>query len=139
MIVLSAVIGVLGAVGGFWLAQIRDVSIAGSMATAGGLLFALVFMCAPNRGLVALTLRRRRQVWEFHQRMLVIHLQNHEGLPEAAEECRPEHLHEHLRWNPRFAAQVIGRAVRRNLVARAGGLLMLTDRGRRLARESIAG
>ncbi len=139
MILLSAVVGVLSAVGGYWVAHLRDVSIAGSMATVAGILFALTYTVAPDCGLVALALRRRRQKWEFHQRMLVIHLRTHEGLPEAAQECRVAHLHEHLRWNPAFAAQVVGRAERQELVVRADGLLELTDRGRKLARESVVG
>ena len=133
----SVAIGVASAIGGYWLAHALDASIAGSMATAAGALFALAFLFAPDRGLLAVARRRARQRWEFPQTMLAIHLLNHEGLAEAAEESRVEHLDEHLRWEPAFAAEVVGRAVDRGLVLRDDGALALTDRGRNLARNAI--
>jgi manganese/zinc/iron transport system permease protein len=87
MIGLSALIGIASAISGYWLARALDASIAGSMATMAGVYFALVFLLAPERGLIAIARRRGRQRWEFAQTMLAIHLLNHEGLPEAEEEC----------------------------------------------------
>ncbi len=58
---LSVLFGALSAVGGYWAAHLLDASIAGSMASAAGLLFALVFLFAPERGLVAAAARRARQ------------------------------------------------------------------------------
>ena len=106
------------------------------MASALGLLFALAFLLAPERGLVAVARRRARQRWEFPQAALAIHLLTHEGRPEAAEESRIEHLDEHLRWEPAFASEVVARAEQRGLVVRSNGSLALTERGRRLARET---
>jgi hypothetical protein len=70
--------------------------------------------------------------------MLAIHLANHENLPEAAVESRVEHLGEHLRWEPGFAARVVRGAERRGLVVASRGSLALTDRGRALAQEVVA-
>jgi manganese/zinc/iron transport system permease protein len=78
-------------------------SIAGAMATMVGAAFGLAFLLAPRQGLVAAARRRTHQKWEFAQTMLAIHLFNHEGLPEAAEESRVDHLGRHLRWNSGFA------------------------------------
>jgi manganese/zinc/iron transport system permease protein len=69
--------------------------------------------------------------------MLAIHLLNHQGRPEAAVENRVEHLDDHLRWEPEFAAAVVGRAEGRGLVVRSDGVLELTEHGRRLA-ETLA-
>ena len=138
MVALSVAIGVLAALAGYWVAHLLDASIAGAMASMAGALFALVVLLAPERGVAAAARRRRRQRWEFAQTMLVIHLLNHEGEPAAAEENRVEHLHHHLRWEPRFAARVVNRAERRELVeARGTGELALTPRGRALARETV--
>ena len=137
MLALSALAGVASALGGYWLAHWLDASIAGSMATMTGVLFGLAFLLAPDRGLVALGRRRRRQRWEFAQTMLAIHLMNHEGRPEAADESRVGHLREHLRWDGEFAERVVRQAQRRGLVLRRDGALALTDRGRRLAREAV--
>jgi manganese/zinc/iron transport system permease protein len=137
MLGLSAAIGVAGALAGYWMAHVLDASIAGSMATMLGALFGLALLLAPDRGLVSLARRRAHQRWEFAQVMLAIHLFNHERAPDAAEEARVEHLAEHLRWDPEFAAKVVRQAERRGVVSRDHANLALTEPGRRLAREAI--
>jgi manganese/zinc/iron transport system permease protein len=137
MIAISLGVGVLSALGGYWAANWLDASIAGSMAVVTGLLFGLTFVLAPERGVLAQARRRWRQRWEFAQTMLAIHLFNHEGLPEAGQENRLNHLHEHLRWEPDFALQVVNLAERRGLVTRQNGHLLLSDVGRELARQMI--
>lgn len=138
MLGFSALIGVVGAISGYWLAHVLDASIAGSMATMTGLVFGLVFLWAPSRGLVAIARRRARQRWEFAQTMLAIHLFNHEGLPEAQAESHVAHMREHMRWEPSFTAQVIRQAERSGIVLRENGYLSLTEHGRQLARTAIA-
>jgi manganese/zinc/iron transport system permease protein len=137
MIGLSALIGVIGAISGYWMAHFLDASIAGSIATMAGVLFGLAFLLAPERGLIAIARRRARQRWEFAQTMLAIHLFNHEGQPEAAVESRVEHLDEHLRWQRSFAAQVVRLAERRGLILLHEGGLALTEAGRQVARQAI--
>ena len=138
MIRLSVAIGAASAIGGYWLAHAIDGSIAGSMATMAGVLFFLVLLLAPERGIVATRRRQVRQRAEFAQTMLVIHLMNHEGRPEAAEENRVEHLHRHLHWDAAFAGRVVAGAQRRELVMRQNGdRLALTPRGRDVARLAM--
>lgn len=138
MIGLSVAFGAVGAIAGYWTAHFLDASIAGSMATVMGLLFGLVYLFAPERGLLQSLRRRRSQRWEFAQTMLAIHLFNHEGLKEMSQEARVAHLPEHLRWSPEFSTEVVGRAVRRGLVELHQGLLQLTPSGRQLAQHSLA-
>lgn len=137
MLGLSVLIGVLSAVGGFWLASWLDANIAGSMATMTGLIFLATFLFAPQRGMVALALRRRRQQWEFAQTALAFHLMQHENTPEMSEECRVDHLHYHLKWEPNFAVSVVEKATRRGFVERDGGDLHLTPAGRERAVEAM--
>lgn len=137
MLVLSALIAVISAVSGYWLARGLNANIAGSMATMTGVIFLGVLLFAPRRGLAAIGARRRRHRWEFAQAMLLIHLLNHENKPEAALENRTEHLLEHIRWSPTFAEKVIRYAERHGMVRRRAGLLLLTDSGRTLARASM--
>ena len=139
MIILAVAIGVASALAGYWMSYFLDVSIAGSMATMSGVFFGMVWLLAPERGVLAVARRRARQRWEFAQTMLAIHLFNHEGSPEAAEENREAHLHEHLRWNPDFARRVVRRAEGAGWVDRAHeDRLRLTERGRAAAREQVA-
>lgn len=138
MIGISAAVGVLSAISGYWVSFALDVSIAGSMATMAGVIFLLALLFAPQHGVVAHAVRRARQRWEFAQTMLAIHLLNHEGSPAAATENRVEHLHEHLRWDRRFATEVVERAERRGLVERPSGQrLALTSPGREMARAAV--
>jgi manganese/zinc/iron transport system permease protein len=139
MIGLSCSIGAASAVSGYWVSHLFDVSVAGSMATMTGVWFGVAFLLAPERGMLALRRRRTRQRWEFAQTMLAIHLRNHEGSAQALEESRIGHLHEHLRWDPRFAGRVVERAVRAGLVRKeTPERLALTDRGRVRALEAEA-
>lgn len=137
LIILSAVIGIVAAIGGYWMAHLLDASIAGSMAVASGLLFGISFLLAPHRGIIANVRRRIRQRREFPQRMLVIHLANHMGRPEELEECRLETLHRHMRWNADFTSKIASMAEDNGLVERHEGHLTLTPKGQRLAAKAM--
>ena len=139
MIVLSVLLGVLSAVGGFWGAYLLDASIAGTMAAVVGLVFLIVWLVAPRHGIIVGLLLHVRRKWEFAEKMLTIHLLNHEGLPEASMENRVDHLEDHLNWPRDFAQRVVRRARANGLIqSHAGGMLELTERGRRAASETIA-
>ena len=137
MLILSAIIGSVNAVSGYWLASLFDVSIAGAIATMTLLIFILVFLVVPNRGVIAIARRHARQKWEFAQTMLVIHLFNHEGLPEAESESEIAHLYEHLRWEPAFATQVVKHALHNQYVSQRETLLILTEQGRVIAQQAL--
>ena len=136
---LSALLGVVSAISGYWLAHLLDVSIGGSMATMAGVLFLLTFLLAPERGIIAIARRRVQQRWEFAQTMLTIHLFNHEGVPDAERERHIEHLDEHLRWNTSFAGRVVRYAERQGSICCRDGALFLTEHGRQIAREALVG
>jgi manganese/zinc/iron transport system permease protein len=102
-----------------------------------GLVFLLAFLFAPQRGMVALALRRHEQRWEFAQTALAIHLLNHEGTPAMATEGRVDHLQYHLHWEPNFAGEVVRRAEKGGLIERRNGDLSLTAGGRERARLAL--
>lgn len=137
MIGIGVGLGVASAVGGYWAAHVLDASIAGAMAGMVGLLFGAVYLAAPRHGVVAALRRHRHQRWEFAEKMLTIHLLNHEGKPEAERENRVEHLEEHLSWQHDFARRVVRKAQQDGLVRRSNGHLALTDHGRNVAGEAI--
>jgi len=137
MIVLSAVFGVISSITGYWLAYILDASIAGCMATMAGVLFGLVFVFAPGRGVLAFALRRGRQKLDFAEIMLSIHLLHHETTPDARLENRLDSLHQHVMWDRRFIDKVVNRMKRNSLLDVESGVLVLTGEGREFARESM--
>ncbi|MEE9443466.1 MAG: metal ABC transporter permease [candidate division Zixibacteria bacterium] len=138
MLVISAVLGIIAAIGGYWLAHFLDASIAGSIAVTTGVIFGLIFSFAPHRGIVAIFRRRMRQKWEFAQTMLVMHISQHQGTPEQSEECRTETLYHHMHWDQNFTERVSRIALRNQLVREESDCLLLTDNGRQLASETLA-
>lgn len=137
MIVLSVLLGMLSALAGYGLAHWLDASIAGSIAALNGVVFGLVFLLAPERGMLALARRRARQRWDFAQTMLAIHLLNHEGTADAEQESQARHLMDHLRWDEVFSAAVVRRSVAQGWVVRSNGHLGLTETGRKKAHEAL--
>lgn len=53
MLLISAIVGVVSAVAGYYVAVLLNVSIAGSMAMVVGIIFALVFVFSPTHGLMS--------------------------------------------------------------------------------------
>ncbi|MQA91991.1 MAG: metal ABC transporter permease [Gemmatimonas sp.] len=137
LLLLSAAIGTLAALVGYWASHLADASIAGSMATVVGIFFFLAYLFAPQQGVIAAIRRARGHRRRFAQQMLLVHLLHHEDTPEASRECQPEHLQEHLRWNEEIAGIAIKSSLRDRLVVSRGGLLHLTSEGREIAREAM--
>lgn len=134
MIGLSAVFAAAGTTMGYGVAALLDASIAGSMAAVFGMLFGAAVLTAPGRGVIPAARRRARQKRDFAELMLLIHLENHEGSPAEADECRAAHLEEHLKWPAPFAREVVERARKRGLLREEQGTLRLTQSGRDAAR-----
>ncbi len=137
MLALAAAFGVVAAFAGTFAADLLNTTTAGAVAAALGLVFAVVFLVAPGRGLISQALQQVRQKRTFHELMLAVHLMQHEGTPEEAEESRYGGLHEHLSWKPKQVESVVSRAERNGLVVRAGEVLKLTELGRVRAKEVL--
>jgi manganese/zinc/iron transport system permease protein len=136
MLGLGVALGVVSAVSGYWLARWLDASIAGSMATMTGVVFALALFLAPKRGLVARWLLRRQQRWQFAGEMLLVHLLHHEGMPDEAEECSLYHFTRHMRWTLAYGERVVQNLSHSGLARRDSGVtLHLTDQGRAMAHK----
>ncbi|MEM7009625.1 MAG: metal ABC transporter permease, partial [Thermodesulfobacteriota bacterium] len=139
MILLSVLLGIISSALGFWMAILLDANIAGSMATMAGVLFVVVFLFAPERGIIAIAKRRSEQRWEFAGKMLAIHLLNHEGTQDEENESQIEHLEQHLKWKQSFARRVVNYSVNNGFLIIDNGRLVLTNTGREYAKESIVG
>lgn len=137
MLGLSALFAASGAVLGCLIAGFLDASIAGSMAATGGVLFVLVFVFAPDRGLVAQFRRKRRLEVEFGLKILLVHLLHHRHDAPDSLENRTEHLMDEVRWSPAFAHRVVTEGSTRGLVMERHGVLALTPDGLEQARLSM--
>jgi manganese/zinc/iron transport system permease protein len=138
MLIYSALIGVLSAVSGYWLAHVLDASIAGSMATMTGISFLAAYLFAPERGVIAQVRRRRGQRLEFALTMLTMHISQHTARQEAEQENQALRIHEHLKWSPQFATEIVGLAERNGLIHQQNGLLTLTESGLKRAQQEFS-
>jgi manganese/zinc/iron transport system permease protein len=137
MLVYSTLIGIFSAVSGYWLAHWLDASIAGSMATMTGVSFLIVYLLAPERGLLAQVRRRKSQRIDFALTMLTMHIANHTATDEAEIENRVLRLNEHLKWSPQFVTEVVGIAERNGLIQQRDGLLTLTSSGLKRSQQEF--
>jgi manganese/zinc/iron transport system permease protein len=138
MIIYAVIIGALAALLGFGMAALLNASVAGSMATCAGLLFALTMLFSPLHGLLPKARRLAEQRHRFAVDALLVHLRNHEGLPDEEHESEVAHLHEELRWTTAWVARIVASATEADLVREARGHLTLTPAGRRRADVQIA-
>jgi hypothetical protein len=99
------------------------------------ILVVISLLFAPKRGVVARMRRQSRQRWQFAAEALTVHLLNHEGDADEAEESTLAHLSGHMRWDEQFAQRAVRWAVSHDLVVRSNGNLELTSYGRETARR----
>lgn len=139
LLMLSAFLAAAAAVTGGLLAFELNTNIPGSVAVVMGIFFAGIFLLAPERGMIARGWRRLQQRRRFHEMMLLIHLLQHEGQPEEAEESRIESLHRHLGWDALEVGRLVGRVQRAGWVKVQDEMLKLTEAGRQAARQVFQG
>lgn len=130
MIVLSGIIGALGAISGYWLAIWIDGSISGGIVTMLGVLFTLALLFSPGQGLLAQRHRAFRNRERFAIDLLVMHLSTHERTEDEYSESSLGHIGAALHWSPEKSVKTIRKAVDRGMVVRANGNVVLTNQGR---------
>jgi manganese/zinc/iron transport system permease protein len=132
--VFGALVGLLGAITSSLIPRLpTGPVIVGYMSVV----VLISLLIAPRRGLIARARQRERQKWQFAQEALAVHLLQHEVQPDAAFEAEIGHAGKHMRWPPRFAESVVGRAADGKLLTRTGDHLALTDKGRESARRAM--
>lgn len=136
MIILSALIGSVNGILGYQMAAYLDVSIAGSMAVMTGVIFLIVFMVAPQKGLLTIVRRRKNQKFEFAGKTLLFHVCNHEGEEDERIELGINTIQEHINWDKAFLKKILDSFEKENKLYIEDGMIRLTDEGRTFARES---
>ncbi len=125
MLVLSVLFGVFSAISGYWLAHWLDASIAGSISTMLGIVFLIVYLFAPNKGLIAVMYRQKQQRIEVSLLTFLLHLNNHNEV----EERHINHLQEHINWQKIRAKTVVDLAEKNNLIVIDNKVVSLTEKG----------
>ncbi len=133
MLFLSIGFGVLSAISGYWLAHWLDASISGSMTTVLGVLFLLVYLFAPNRGLLSVLYRNKQQRIEVSLLTFLLHLNNHSEV----EERHINHLNEHINWQKVRSKSVVDLALKNNMITIDKSIIYLTEKGTSFTNKAI--
>ncbi|WP_167343278.1 metal ABC transporter permease [Nonlabens sp. SY33080] len=133
MLLLSVVFGILAAFGGYYLSMWLDASISGSITTVLGLIFLLVYLFAPSRGLLAVLFRQRRQRTEVSLLTFLLHLNNHDSI----EERSVTHLQEHINWGKVRAKKVLKLALENNMISKKGDVVTLSNKGKEFTEKAL--
>jgi manganese/zinc/iron transport system permease protein len=133
MLGLSVVFGVFAAIAGYWLAHWLDASISGSMTTILGIVFLIVYLFAPKRGLISVLYRNRQQQIEVSLLTFLLHLNNHQEISER----HINHLNEHINWRRVKSKSVVDLAIKNNMIIIEKNIISLTDKGKNFTDKAI--
>lgn len=133
MLVLACFFGVFSAIGGYWMANFLDASIAGSMTTVLGILFLLVYLFAPKQGVFSVYFKERQQRKEVSLLVFLLHLQNHSD----PKERHVNHLQDHINWQKVQARTVLDLAKKNNLIQISNQIASLTPKGEEFTQEAL--
>ena len=136
LIFISAGVGAINGVLGYQFAHYFDVSISGSMALMTGIVFFLVFILAPKKGLVTTIRRRKFQEVDFAEKSLLFHVYNHEGDENEALENGLVTIKNHLTWSDEFLNKIILKSKQKENIYIENNIIKLTDHGRNYAADS---
>lgn len=133
MIVLACFFGVFSAIAGYWMANYFDASIAGSIATMLGIVFLIVYLFAPSKGLISVLYRERQQKIEISLITFILHLKNHT----ETRERHVNHLNEHINWQKIRSKGVLNLALKNNLITIDNDIVSLTEKGDEFTTKAI--
>ena len=133
MIFLACFFGVFSAIAGYWSANYLDASIAGSIATMLGLVFLIVYLFAPSKGLIAVLYREKQQRIEVLLITFILHLKNHNEV----EERHVNHLNEHINWQKIRSKNVLNLGLKNNLFTIENDIVSLTEKGNEFTTKAI--
>ena len=133
MLTLAIGFGVTCAIAGYWLAHYLDASIAGSITTMLGLLFLMVYLFAPNKGVIAVMHKEKQQRIEVSLLTFLLHLRNHKDQKER----HVNHLNEHINWQKVRSKNVLDLALKNNMIHIDKNIVSLTQKGNNFTKQAI--
>jgi manganese/zinc/iron transport system permease protein len=133
MLALAIGFGIFSAVMGYWVAHWLDASIAGSITTVLGLVFLMVYLFAPLKGIIAVMYREKQQRTEVSLLTFLLHLKNHD----ENEERHVNHLREHINWQKVRAKTVLDLAQKNNMIGITDSIVSLTKKGDEFTTKAI--
>jgi len=133
MLTLSISFGIFSAILGYWVAHWLDASIAGSITTVLGLVFLLVYLFAPTKGIIAVLYKEKQQRTEVSLLTFLLHLKNHDEETER----HVKHLNEHINWHKVRSKSVLDLAQKNNMIHIKNSIVSLTKKGDEFTSKAI--
>ena len=133
MLIYAITFGVFSAISGYWVAHWLDASIAGSITTMLGLLFLIVYLFAPSKGILAVLYREKQQRTEVSLLTFLLHLKNHT----EESERHVNHLNEHINWHKVRSKTVLTLALKNNMISIEKDIVSLTKKGDDFTTQAI--
>lgn len=133
MLALAVGFGIFSAIFGYWVAHWLDASIAGSITTVLGLVFFLVYLLAPSKGIIAVIYREKQQRIEVSLLTFLLHLKNHDDETER----HVKHLNEHINWQKVRSKSVLDLAQKNNMIHIENNIVSLTQKGNEFTSKAI--
>ena len=133
MIILAVSFGVFAAIAGYWVGVLLDASVAGSITSVLGVVFLIVYLFAPNKGLLSVLYRQKQQRIEVSLLTFLLHLANHT----EEEERHVNHLNDHINWQQVRAKKVLDLALKNNMITITNDIVSLTDKGETFTTKAL--
>jgi manganese/zinc/iron transport system permease protein len=103
------------------------------MTTILGIVFLLVYLFAPKRGLISVLYRNKQQQIEVSLLTFLLHLNNHQEVSER----HINHLNEHINWRHVRSKSVLDLAIKNNMITIEKDVISLTDKGKNFTDKAI--
>ena len=133
LLALAILFGIFSALSGYWFAHWLDASIAGSITTMLGVLFLMVYLFAPSKGLIAVMYKEKQQRIEVLLLTFLLHLKNHD----EERERHVNHLNEHINWQKIRSKTVLDLAQKNNMISIDNNIVSLTEKGDEFTSKAI--
>lgn len=133
MLGLAIFFGMFSAIAGYWVAHGLDASIAGSITTMLGIIFFIVYLFAPSKGIIAVLYREKQQRTEVSLLTFLLHLKNHS----EESERHVNHLNEHINWQKVRSKTVLDLALKNNMITINNHIVFLTEKGNEFTSQAI--
>ena len=131
LIILSVTISIFSVTGGYLLATIFDVSLAGMIATSIGLLFILAGLFSPKYGIIKTKIDHAHRKQRFEKDLFLMHLKTHDGECDYNVEAGLFTMKDHLKWNTKKYQKVFNFLMEKNYIVLKDNVIYLTNDGKK--------
>ena len=132
-ILISIITGILGC----QLALYFDINIGGTMTIILGIIFILVFIFSPNKGLFSNFILKLNQKKSFADLTLLMHIYNHQNHKDVYEENGIKTIATHLNWKQNKLNASIKRLINQDNIIIKQEIITLTTKGNKLIEYNI--